>query len=178
MAVLFFEVKLDFLVEVVGVQQVMRFLAARLSVELLVDRYDLGVLVGLAQRHLPVGFVDCLMACPDYGCVSVMERLAGAVDAAAGACHDLHEVIRAVACLDLLHDGAGVLEAVNDGHLKVYYTGNRNGSFADAVQAADLFEVELDAAFLGNDLTVGGPVAGEEAGAVGSGFRLVCKTLF
>ena len=106
----------------------------------------------LAQRHFPISLVDGSVTRLDDGSVAVMVRLAGAVDTSARAGHYFYEVIRAVACLDLLHDHTCVLQSVYDCHLQVDYARNRNGSLTDTVQSTYFLEVNLGKGLSGQNL--------------------------
>ncbi len=77
--------------------------------------------------------------------VGTDEGLTTAVDAAAGAAHNLDEGVGRLACTDIVHDGLGILHTVCNGNLDIN-TAEGEGSFLDAVEATNL--VELDGTIL------------------------------
>ena len=107
-------------IPVAGVPHRLGHLAEGLTVEFLVDLFNLRVLVAGAQLHgdvPPVKGGNALFA----GFVRIPHDvlgLTGAADAAAGAGHDLHEMVLPAAFLHTLQEGPGVGSAVNRRNLK------------------------------------------------------------
>ena len=106
-------------IPVAGVQHRLGHLVEGLTVEFLVDLFDLRVLVAGAQLHgdvPPVKGGNALFA----GFVRIPHDVLGlnAADVAAGAGHDLHEMVLPAAFLHTLQEGPGVGSAVNHRNLK------------------------------------------------------------
>jgi len=112
---------------VAGVQQLVGQVAVGLAEELLVQLDDLGVVVALAHGLALVLGVQGLRALFLVGVQDVVVLvgqehrahvgLAAAVDAAAGAAHDLDELVLALARADLVQQHLGALHARGDGHV-------------------------------------------------------------
>ena len=88
-------------VEIVGVQQFMRFVAARLAQVFLVDGLDGRVLVRLTNRHFLICLIDSFPTGFDDVAVAVVQRLTTAVDTSARTSHDFNSVEVALASLDV-----------------------------------------------------------------------------
>ena len=106
-------------IPVAGVPHRLGHLAEGLTVEFLVALFDLRVLVAGAQLHgdvPPVKGGNALFA----GFVRIPHDVLEltAADAAAGAGHDLHEMVLPAAFLHTLQEGPGVGSAVNCRNLK------------------------------------------------------------
>lgn len=111
--------------------------AERLTVELLVYQFDIGVFVTLAHGQRSV-------ACVQAGdtaltnLVGILQQVFGltvAADAAAGAGHDLDEVVLLAAVFHALDQRAGVGRTID--HCDVEFVlADVQSSFADAVVAA------------------------------------------
>ena len=83
-----------------------------------------------------------------------LDGLAAAVDAAAGACHDLDEEIFLLSGSDHINDLAGISEAAGD--TDIYFRAvDAVGRFLDALSSADIHEVDLPAGSA-EDLTCAG----------------------
>ena len=122
----------------------MGLVRAGLTEVLVVELDDLGVLMRLADG---VGLVQAVQ---DLGALGadvheVADRgmnlgLTAAVDTAAGAGHELDEVVVLLAGLDHIQDLADICQA--GGHADVHiHTGNVVGGFLDAFDTADVHEV-------------------------------------
>ena len=122
-------------------------LAQELGIELL----DLGVVVGLAQLLTlilgvqgggtlgPEGVLDVVVLMGQEA--GADDGLAAACDTAAGAAHDLDEVVLGAARTDLVQQDLGVLHAVGDGHVDGH-TVQLDGSLTDALEATHLLELD------------------------------------
>jgi len=122
-----------------------RLVAAGLAEELGVETLDSLALMRLAQGHILVRLVEsCGSARSEVDEVAhdcVLYRLAAAVDAAAGAAHDLYEVVVGGAVFDLLHNSVGVCESADYADLYLHAV-DGVGRFLYALGAANLGEVE------------------------------------
>ncbi len=103
-----------------------------------------GFLVGLSDRIALIGIVEHLgpQSADIHGVAHIagLLGLAAAVDAAAGASHDLDEVVIRFAGLYLLKQGSGVAQAGGYGNLHIQ-AGYRVGGLLDAFHAADFGEI-------------------------------------
>ena len=151
-----------------GVQVLVRVMAAGLGLDVLVELDDGRVLVrlahGLAFVFLVEGFhtgfagrVDAFLA---------GTGLAAAGDAAAGAAHDFDEVVGAGAGCDLVHQLLGAGQAAGDGDLDFQTFGSfpfrldvlqLDGGFLDLIQTNDGADVQVGEGQLtaGDDLVDG-----------------------
>lgn len=112
-----------------GMQQLMRPVRVGLLEELVVELYDLRIVVRLAQRVALVLGIEGARAFGTVGIDDVHilvgeeavadDGHAAAVDAAAGAAHDLDEVVRARVLADLVEQDLGVCHAGGHRHLDV-----------------------------------------------------------
>lgn len=122
-----------------------RLVAAGLAEELGVETLDSLALMRLAQGHILVRLVEsCGSARSEVDEVAhdcVLYRLTAAVDAAAGAAHDLYEVVVGGAVFDLLHNSVGVCESADYADLYLHAV-DGVGRFLYALGAANLGEVE------------------------------------
>ena len=123
----------------------MRLVAAGLTEELVIDTLDCFALMRLAQGHILVRLVEsggsARSEVDEVAHDCVLDRLTAAVDAAAGAAHDLDEVIVGSAVLDLLHNRVGVCKSADYADLYLHAV-DGVGSFLYSVGAANLGEVE------------------------------------
>ena len=117
----------------------MRLVAAGLAQVLLVHLDDVGILVGLADG---LGLVLSVQASGAgharidvHTGGGVHDGLTAAVDTAAGAGHDFHEVVGRFASLDLLDQLLGSAGGVGNGHLQVQVADGNLG-FLHALDAA------------------------------------------
>ena len=116
-------------------QQMMRFLAARLAEEFLVESLDVRVLMGETQGLAFVFRIDALHPFFEQSGIAVQIGLAAAVDAAAGARHDLDRLEPARFAADEFEHLAGVAEP--GGHGDVHGEAGRDldGRLFDAFEA-------------------------------------------
>ena len=114
----------------------MRLVGQGLFQILLVEGVHLGILMGEAE-------LAALVQLPEHRAAegghlqAVVDGLAAAARAAAGAGHDLHKVVCHFSGLNGLHELTGVGQAVGHGHPDGACTGNVEGGFLPAVHAAD-----------------------------------------
>ena len=136
-----------------------RLVAAGLTEELGVETLDSLALMRLAQGHIFVRLVEsdgsARSEVDEVAHDSVLYRLTAAVDAAAGAAHDLDEVIVGSAVLDLLHNRVGVCKSADYADLYLHAV-DGVGRFLYALGAANLGEVEA-LELLAGELFYGGP---------------------
>ena len=127
-------------------QHLMRKMAARLAEELGVHRFDRFTLMRFAYGELAVRIIKrCGAAVFQINEVThyrVLNRLSAAVDAAAGATHDLDEMIGGCAGLHLLHERVGIGGAAGDRHLELE-AGHFIFRFLHAVHAAHVGEIHV-----------------------------------
>ena len=95
-------------VKVARVQQVMCLFAHGFAQELLVQRNDVRVLVGLPERFFIVFRVKRLCTRSQQRRISMMQRLTSTTDTPTGAGHDLDGVVLGLAGSDLVHQLAGI----------------------------------------------------------------------
>ena len=100
-----------------GVEHFVSLVTAGLAEELGVETLDSLALMRLAQGHILVRLVEsggsARSEVDEVAHDCVLYRLTAAVDAAAGAAHDLDEVIVGSAVLDLLHNRVGVCKSAD-----------------------------------------------------------------
>ena len=96
-------------------ENVMGFVAAGLVKECIIQCFDIGVFMALAQSHSRIFGVESLGALgtqiDKVPNIAGLMGLAAAVDAAARACHDLNEVIICFARSDFVKQFGGVGKA-------------------------------------------------------------------
>ena len=125
---------------VVRMQQLVRFFTVRLAEEVLIDFDNRGIEVRLADGQALVGAVDGLFARLEDGGVATVVGLAAAIDAAAGAGHDLDGVVGGFATLDALEQFTGAAQPGGDGGLQLD-AADGDGGFLDALKATDGDEI-------------------------------------
>ena len=108
--------------------------------------HDDRILMRLSDRQISVLFVERLTSeLRDIDPVSDsrrLDRLTAAVYAAAGACHDFHEVIFRFARLDLVKKSGSVSEAVGNGQLD-FQISDLDRSLLDSLQASDIMIFDI-----------------------------------
>ncbi len=148
---------------IAGMQQFMGFVGVRFAKELFVQFDDLRVVVRLTDGLAFVFAVQSLRALFLVGIDDVIifvgqeaaadVRLAAAVDTAAGAAHDLDELILGFAGTDLIQQDAGGFHTGGNSDID-NCTVDIDGGFADTgVMAADFVEFDL-IVFLADELEV------------------------
>ena len=127
---------------IVGVEQVMCFLAAGLAQEFSVESFDITVLVRKTQSLFLILGVDTFHALFKERSIAVEEGLSAAVDTAAGTSHDL-DCLEAVGILtDHIQHLAGVAQTGADGNIDGFSGSDLHSGFLDAVKSADSAEVD------------------------------------
>ena len=96
----------------VGVEEALSALAEWLFEVFTVEGYHIGVVVGLTQLALVIQLVQ-LLAQHAGTFLAVMNGLAAAAHAAAGAGHDFYEVIMHLAGLQILDEAASITKAAD-----------------------------------------------------------------
>ena len=120
----------------------MCFLTAGFAEVLIIERLDVGVVVGAAFDFALVLGVESLHALFEQGCVAVEEGLTAAVDAAAGAGHDLDRLETVLVSSDHLEDLAGVAQSGADGDVDGFSGSDLDLCLFDSIESADGAEVD------------------------------------
>jgi len=124
----------------------MSLVAAGLAEELLVSQLDSRALVGLA--HSLAGILAIEGVSTQGAQIHVvsdgsgLDGLTAAVDAAAGAAHDLDEVVASLACTDVVQQLGNIVQTGSNSNLNID-TCNIDGSFLDTLETADSSEVDI-----------------------------------
>ena len=126
-------------------------MAAGLAEVFFVKLLDGFVLVGLADRVIQVVLIERFHTLLDDLGVAVVVGLAAAVDAAAGARHDLDGMVLGFAGFDLLEELAGIAEAGADRGFELD-AADVDFGFLDAFEAADRRVVDLLHVLAGEDV--------------------------
>ena len=136
----------------------MSLVGAGLAEILVVDRLDLRVVMRLSVGQVEVVLIQRLrtqsLEVNEVANVTGLDGLTAAVDTAAGAAHDLNELIVSFTCADLVEDDSSVLQTGGNGYLNGH-AGDIIGRFLDTVGTANFFVVDLLEIFAGQNVSNG-----------------------